>query len=178
MHQNVTSCSSTTDDSSTDDETSDDEESQESNTDDDNESEWDDPILAQESAESAGAQLSESNFSTREMETMSILSFMLRYNLTNSAGKDLLELLTSLFPDSLDIASLSYPSELGETSYTIRHYCEKCDNMYPIEDENVFTCATENCSGSKDIWVHCRHRLRTDGNLERCFFSVEINTSE
>jgi len=87
-------------------------------------------------------------FSAQQLQSLSILSFILRHNLTGVAVNDLLSLLKIISPEFSNV-NTKYEDLLGNVDHVdfkVCHYCPCCESVFP-EDVDMFKCETPNCKG-------------------------------
>ena len=109
---------------------------------------------SEESDQSSGS-FTESMFtsgtdiSQNETQILCVLSYILRYNLSGTASKDILKLLPLLYPGTSNLQNITYEqlsSVISDTSYKTVHYCNICSARFP-EDPDKFSCSTNGCTG-------------------------------
>lgn len=91
----------------------------------------------------------DSNVTECELQALCIVSYILKYNLTATAGKDLLFLLQSLFPGNTNFQNMKYEHLLSKVSKNepkVMHYCGVCNGVFP-DDPDVFQCTLADCPG-------------------------------
>lgn len=103
---------------------------------------------SQEDLQSEGKEAN--NFTKVQLQSMSLLAYVLRHNLTGVAANDMLGLLKVLCPDSTTWGNMKY-EELVQLIGTdvhpkMCHYCPCCESVFP-EDPGVYSCSTPNCTG-------------------------------
>lgn len=87
------------------------------------------------------------NFSVQQLQSLSIVSFVLRHNLTGVAVNDLISLFHVISPEFSN--STKFEDLLGDVDHVdfkVCHYCPCCGSVFP-EPPNVFQCETPKCKG-------------------------------
>ena len=88
------------------------------------------------------------NLSLQEMQSLTILSYFLRHNVTGTACQDLVSLMKALFPKSSDVHNLTVSNIWNfvqdTTNYKEIHYCVVCGEAF---GDDGFLCETIGCSG-------------------------------
>ena len=138
---------------------------------------WSDSEFSTESEElvSEDDNINEStrkSYTDKELEVLSVISFLTKHNLTASAGKDLLLLLQTMFPDSVNIKELKYEDlvESGSNEpHEIIHYCQVCSTPFPAEAD-VLRCTMANCSALR--YKGPQSSQTKLGRQPRCFFVI------
>ena len=91
--------------------------------------------------------------SESESQAFCLVSYILKYNLSASAGKDLLKLLQTLYPESEYFRQLKYEHLLKNTCDNdpmLVHYCCVCQNRFP-DDPDIFRCTINECTGLRYV---------------------------
>ena len=98
----------------------------------------------EESDQSSGS-FTESMFTSRtdisqsETQILCILFYILRYNLSGTASKDILKQLPLLYPGTSNLQNITYEhlsSVISDTSYKTVHYCNICSARFPEDPDN------------------------------------------
>ena len=90
-----------------------------------------------------------SNFTETQLQSLSLLAFILRHKLTGVAAGDLISLQKVICPDSSILGSTKYEELLERTDgvhFKVKHYCPCCQNVFP-ENPDVYQCEIPNCVG-------------------------------
>lgn len=88
-------------------------------------------------------------FTEQQLQSLSVLAFILRHNLTGVAANDLLCLLKVISSDSLTLSATKYEellSKIDHVDFKVCHYCPCCQSVFP-ENPDIFKCITSNCRG-------------------------------
>lgn len=107
-----------------------------------------------------------------EAQAFCLVSYILKYNLSASAGKDLLQLLKTLCPESEYFTKLKYDemfSNISENEPEVVHYCCLCNNRFP-DDPDVFLCSIGDCSGLR--YTGPLSSQMVTNRQPRCFFII------
>ena len=117
--------------------------------------------------------VSKKTLSMHESQAFCLLSYILKYNLSASAGKDLLQLLQTLCPESEYFRKLKYDemfSNISENQPEVVHYCCLCNNTFP-DDLDVFWCSIGDCPGLR--YTGPVSNQTVSNRQPRCFLSLQ-----
>lgn len=111
------------------------------------ESESSDDITENEEEES------ESNkhfkFTAVQLQSLAMIAFLLRHNLTGVAFNDLLDLIKVVCPGMSELENLKHDDlfqVIDDVNFNACHYCTICHNVFPTNPD-IFSCETPECSG-------------------------------
>ena len=77
------------------------------------------------------------------------MSVFLKHNISASAGRDILEMMRMLSPESLPVDFTHdklWRIACGHSDMKEYDYCDLCGNIFPL-DHDLFTCQTDACNG-------------------------------
>lgn len=104
--------------------------------------------------------------SAHESQAFCLVSYILKYNLSASAGKDLLQLLQTLCPESEYFKKLKYEEMF---SNICKNEPEVCNNRFP-DDPDIFRCSIGDCPGLRYIGPVSSQTM--SNRQPRCFFII------
>jgi len=110
--------------------------------------------------------------SMHESQAFCLVSYLLKYNLSASAGKDLLQLLQTICPESEYFRKLKYEEmfrDISENEPEVIHHCCLCNNKFP-DDPDVFQCSIDNCPGLRYTGPVSSQTM--SNRQPRCFFII------
>ena len=135
------------------------------------------------------------SFTVLQLQSVAMIGFLLRHNLTGVAVNDLISLLKVLYPDSSSLGSLKYEElfqVIDKVHFKVCHYCHICHKVFP-QNQDLFKCETPSCSGFRyrggysaqtkanhharqffliaDVKTQLKYILEQDGLLEKIFNS-------
>lgn len=116
--------------------------------------------------------VSKKTLSMHELQVFCLVSYILKYNLSASAGKDLLQLLQTLCPESEYFRKLKYDemfSSISKCEPEVVHYCCLCNNRFP-DDPDVFRCSIGDCPGLR--YTGSVSSQTVSNRQPRCFFII------
>ena len=140
---------------------------------------------------------SESNkhdkFTAVQLQSLAMIAFLLRHNLTGVAVNDLLDLIKVVCPGMSELGNLKHDDlfqVIDEVNFKVCHYCTICHNVFPTNPD-IFSCETPECSGLRykggltaqtkpnrlprqfflvsDMKSQLKYLLEQDGLLEKIF---------
>ena len=101
----------------------------------------DDSNSSDESFESVNSASCNEDFNSDQQKQLKLLQCFMKHNLPASACRDIL----NFIPGELSYDKLLKQCGIGD--FFEIHYCEICSAVFPTENEETYTCSTENCSG-------------------------------
>lgn len=130
-----------------------------------------------------------------QLQSLAVIAFLLRHNLTGVAVNDLISLLRVLYPESSSLGCLKYEElfqVIDKVNFKLCHYCHICHNVFP-QNKDIFKCETPSCPGLRymggdsaqtkgscqpwlffliaDVKTQLKYILEQDGLLEKVFDS-------
>ena len=134
-----------------------------------------------------------SNFTVLQLQSLAMIAFLLRHNLTGVAVNDLLGLIKVICPAFSELGNMKYTElfkVIDNFSCEMCHYCSICHNVFPLNPD-IYACETPECSGLRykgglaaqtkpsrlprqffvvaDIKSQLKYLLEQDGLLEKIF---------
>jgi len=91
----------------------------------------------------------ECKFTELQLQSFSMIAFLLRHNLTGVAVNDELGLVKVICPVSTELEDLKCDElyqVIDSIKYKVCHYCSICHNVFPLNSD-IFSCEMPNCSG-------------------------------
>lgn len=116
------------------------------------------------------------SFTVLQLQSLAIIAFLLRHNLTGVAVSDLISLLKVIYPDS-SLGSLKYEElfqVIDKVNFKVCHYCHICHKVFP-PNRDIFKCETPSCPGFR---YRGGHSAQTKANREawNFFLLADIKT--
>ena len=133
------------------------------------------------------------NFTELQLQSLAMIAFLLRHNLTGVAVNDLLGLIKVICPGFSELGNMKYTElfkVIDNFSCQMCHYCSICHNVFPLNPD-IYACETPKCSGLRykgglaaqtkpsrlprqffvvaDIKSQLKYLLEQDGLLEKIF---------
>ena len=134
-----------------------------------------------------------SNFTVLQLQSLAMIAFLLRHNLTGVAVNDLLGLIKVICPGFSELGNMKYVElfkVIDNFSRKVCHYCCICHNVFPLSPD-IYACETPECSGLRykgglaaqtkpnrlqrqffvvsDMASQLKYLLEQDGLLEKIF---------
>ena len=88
-------------------------------------------------------------FTALQLQSLAVIAFLLRHNLTGVAANDLLGLIKVICPGSSELAGMKCNElfqVIDHVNCKMCHYCSVCHNVFP-QNVDSFSCETPECSG-------------------------------
>ena len=88
-------------------------------------------------------------FTALQLQSLAMIAFLLRHNLTGVAANDLLGLIKVICPGSSELAGMKCDElfqVIDHVNCKMCHYCSVCHNVFP-QNVDSFSCETPECSG-------------------------------
>lgn len=134
-----------------------------------------------------------SNFTVLQLQSLAMIAFLLRHNLTGVAANDLLGLFKVICPGFTELGNMKYVElfkVIDNFSCQMCHYCSICHNVFPLNPD-IYVCETPERSGLRykgglaaqtkpnrlprqffvvaDMKSQLKYLLEQDGLLEKIF---------
>ena len=135
------------------------------------------------------------SFTVLQLQSVAMIGFLLRHNLTGVAVNDLISLLQVLYLYSSSLGSLKFEEffqVIDKVHFKVCHYCHICHKVFP-QNQDLFKCETPSCPGFRyrgaysaqtkanhharqffliaDVKTQLKYILEQDGLLEKIFNS-------
>ena len=87
------------------------------------------------------------NFTVLQLQSLAMIAFLLRHNLTGVAVNDLLGLIKVICPGFSELGKMKYTElfkVIDNFSCEMCHYCSICHNVFPLNPD-IYACETPKC---------------------------------